>query len=257
MDAVEESDVKAIIRLLGAAAGMTAPLNERRRFVLDGLARLIGAELWVWLQSRRSDDGDLAAYAVLDGGIRDDAERGRMAVFGNDPLLIRTFQRVVDITQHSTVLTQDWLHAASGEEREVLAQRLREARIGASVISCYPIPHHSISAIGLYRRDGGAEFTARERALVHLVLSQVEWLHCIDGAPVGNSSALMSLSNRQRQTLLLLLGGSSPKQIAIALQISEYTVRDYVKQIYRRFDVSGRGELLSLFINGGHRLDSD
>lgn len=57
-----------------------------------------------------------------------------------------------------------------------------------------------------------------------------------------------SIPRRLRQTLEGLLSGQSEKQIARSLAISQHTVHVYVKQIYRKYSVSSRGELLSLWI---------
>lgn len=56
------------------------------------------------------------------------------------------------------------------------------------------------------------------------------------------------LSPRQKQTLELLLRGDSEKQIAYKLGISRHTVHVYVKDLYKRFDVNSRGELLALWV---------
>lgn len=57
------------------------------------------------------------------------------------------------------------------------------------------------------------------------------------------------LSPRMKQTLELLLAGDSEKQIAHQLELSKHTVHVYVKALYRGFDVSSRGELLSRFVS--------
>lgn len=56
------------------------------------------------------------------------------------------------------------------------------------------------------------------------------------------------LSPRLSQTLEALLAGDSEKQIAQKLSISPHTVHVYVKQLYKNFNVSSRGELLARFI---------
>jgi DNA-binding CsgD family transcriptional regulator len=53
------------------------------------------------------------------------------------------------------------------------------------------------------------------------------------------------LSPRQRQTLQCLLTGDSEKEVANKLQISRHTVHIYVKELYKRYQVSSRGELLA------------
>lgn len=83
----------------------------------------------------------------------------------------------------------------------------------------------------------------------------------------GRGSALMGMSDaidpemvealprRLRQTLEYLLRGDSEKQIASRLGISRHTVHDYVKSLYKRMEVSSRGELLAKCL-GGFQPDS-
>ena len=68
------------------------------------------------------------------------------------------------------------------------------------------------------------------------------------GGEIGmNGKAPADLSPRLRQTLTSLLNGASEKQIAQALGLSQHTIHVYVKQSYRRYRVSSRGELLALW----------
>ena len=52
------------------------------------------------------------------------------------------------------------------------------------------------------------------------------------------------LSDRQREVLKLLLEGKSNKLIALSLGISERTVEFHLKNIFARFQVSSRVELI-------------
>jgi DNA-binding CsgD family transcriptional regulator len=56
------------------------------------------------------------------------------------------------------------------------------------------------------------------------------------------------LSPRQVETLQHLLAGRSEKEVAIALGRSVHTVHVYVKEIYGRFGVQSRAELLARFV---------
>ena len=64
----------------------------------------------------------------------------------------------------------------------------------------------------------------------------------------GLLANLTGLSPRMRQTLGFLIQGDSERQIALKLKISQHTVHVYVRQLYKRFDVNSRGELLARFI---------
>ena len=63
-------------------------------------------------------------------------------------------------------------------------------------------------------------------------------------------SAGLGLSPRVRQTLDGLLVGDQEKEIAARMGVSKHTVHVYVKQLYRKFNVSSRGELLARFVRG-------
>jgi two-component system, LuxR family, response regulator FixJ len=79
--------------------------------------------------------------------------------------------------------------------------------------------------------------------------SPVDWLRHF-GPNVPAKEKILKLSPRQREVLSLLLGGDTLKEVAETLKISEHTVGDYVKGIYKNFTVSSRAELMALFISG-------
>jgi DNA-binding NarL/FixJ family response regulator len=59
---------------------------------------------------------------------------------------------------------------------------------------------------------------------------------------------LAALSPRLTQVLDLLLLGDAEKQVARKLGLSPYTINGYVKDLYRRFGVNSRGELMARFV---------
>ena len=67
-------------------------------------------------------------------------------------------------------------------------------------------------------------------------------------AHAANQALAQGLPRRHLQTLQRLLEGDSEKEIAARLQVSPHTVHVYVKALYKRFQVSSRGELLARFV---------
>lgn len=57
---------------------------------------------------------------------------------------------------------------------------------------------------------------------------------------------LGALSERESQVAMLLLKGKTYKNIGLELSISENTVKYYVKNIYAKFEIQSRAELISL-----------
>jgi DNA-binding CsgD family transcriptional regulator len=69
------------------------------------------------------------------------------------------------------------------------------------------------------------------------------------GEQLGHGAAPgHNLPPRLRQTLERILAGDSEKQVAQRLGVSPHTVHVYVKGLYRRYNVSSRGELLARFV---------
>jgi DNA-binding CsgD family transcriptional regulator len=64
----------------------------------------------------------------------------------------------------------------------------------------------------------------------------------------GGATSTPLLPPRLRRTLERLLAGESDKEIAQKLGISRHTVHEYVGDLYRRFGVSGRGELMAMLL---------
>ncbi|HTW94846.1 MAG TPA: helix-turn-helix transcriptional regulator [Tepidisphaeraceae bacterium] len=67
-------------------------------------------------------------------------------------------------------------------------------------------------------------------------------------SPVQGIAPISPMSPRVTQTLEFLLAGDSEKQIAAKLGLSQHTIHDYVKRVYRHFAVSTRAELLALWV---------
>lgn len=83
--------------------------------------------------------------------------------------------------------------------------------------------------------------------MVHIILSEVPWLH-MNGWPEDMGVSIPNLSPRQRTVLNLLLDGLDRKQIASELGISENTVSGYTKDVYRHFSVNSHVGLMKKLI---------
>ena len=52
-----------------------------------------------------------------------------------------------------------------------------------------------------------------------------------------------------KEVLSRLLKGQAPKRIAFEMNLSVFTVRDHIKEIYKRFEVNSHAELLALLLS--------
>ncbi len=66
-----------------------------------------------------------------------------------------------------------------------------------------------------------------------------------------NDAGAAALTGREQQVLQLLAAGRANKQIALALGISEHTVKFHIASIYNKLGVSNRAEAVRAAVKGG------
>lgn len=249
------TDVEHIVHLVSQAADPTVeiPIPQRKRMLLEGVAKFVAADIWLWTTTifNSSIPGDTMATNFIDGGWTSEQELSRFYEALSDPGLRPFAARGYEACRGNYV-TFERESLVTDEDRPSFDAIWTRAGIGHFLVSTYPLDGNAASSIGLYRRTGAPSFTDRERAMVHVIFHQVDWLHR-HNTEVPAKAKVLNLSRRERQVMVFLLGGDSQKEVARKLDLSEYTVGDYVKQIYKHFSVNSRAELLAHFIAGGQR----
>ena len=198
---ITPDDVIRIIGLLGLVAGMTTPLAERRRALIKGLADLIGADVWAWMVSRGFTDGRPGPLWVGDGGFVNDEERTKLWHISGSQEFTRLVISQMPMGQHASVQF-DLAKLPPGDHR-LMRGWLAETNLEHLIFVFYPLGEGVMSGIGLHRRPGKPLYTARERAIVHAVTGQIDWLHRA-GTDVGaNTPQLARLSPRLSENLAI------------------------------------------------------
>jgi len=251
-DHLSEPDVRAIVRLIGKAAGSTADVLSRKQELMTGLAALVGADGWLWSVTR-VQDGTPVCCGLLHGGLTSQqltawAESSQVT----EPALL----------EHPACLeiSTKQLHATRSREQMVPDEKwysnptVRKYRLEVGIddflYSLYPLGEPGfVSAIGFYRHIDRPRFSARDRRLVHIVLSEVPWLH-IAGLPGDFGKSVPELTPRRRTVLVMLLNGMSRKEIGRALAISEHTAKDHIEAVYQHLGVSSHIDLVRRFYRG-------
>jgi DNA-binding CsgD family transcriptional regulator len=251
------ADVLAMLRLINETCDPAEELSisARRKKLLAGLAELIDADCWLGGNgcAKPEDPCDSAPMLTYDGGWQDEIER--MRVWGvcqntelSQAINIHCARALVEM--RTVTITRPDILSDSDFQASGVGQAWLEVGLDHFMISVFPLERQFHSVIALYRRRGRPAFTERDRTIVHLLWQQVEWLHRQEiDLPVGTK--FVELSLRERQVLILLLGGGTRRTAAEALEISEHTVGDHMKAIYRKLKVRTRGELLAKFIAAG------
>jgi len=251
MRSLPVKDVRTIVDLLGRVAVLDADIHGKRRFLMNGLARMLRADIWMWLLVNvEGSDQNLMAFMALSDGWENESSLLKFSEGTVSPAVAFLNDRLSVAPGHRTQRRSDVVPDKLWFSSELVRKYWEPSGCGEFINSKYPLGNGILSSVTLIRKPGRPNFTRREVCIFHLVTEEIDWLHRQgSNAPAG--SRVGRLSTRQRQVLLQLLAGDSTKQIARKLCLSNYTINDHIKTIYARFGVSGRGELLSQFLAGG------
>ncbi len=232
---------------------MTEDIPVRRRRLCEQLAKLIDGDIWTWLLARDDPNArDVIGYAFVDGGwAAEETEKREIFRHGTmteDVRFVNDWVR--GKPRHETTTRQDILSDSEWSQSPLLTRHFSRAGVSEFFISLYPMENQIISSIFFLRRTGKPPFSLRDKALAHLVLGQVDWLHRAD-PKIEISREIPTLTHRQRQILFMLLEGEGRKQIARKLRISPHTAADHIQAVYGHFAVNSQSELVSYFYRGG------
>jgi DNA-binding CsgD family transcriptional regulator len=241
-----------MVRLIGDVVAHGGGHADKKRRLLEGLCKLIHADCWVWGLSCQREPGKPQVYvSFLNGGFTEDNFVKLLKAIEHPEMIAITNNYFSELKRENTHLTRSRYQITTPEQMQASGalEAWKEANIGATILSLRPLDDLASSAIGLYRHYDKPEFTPRESRIAHIVLAEIPWLH-EQGWPDDRGVQVPSLSKRQRLTLNLLTLGHSQKQMAQQMGISMHTVRDYIKDVYRYFDVHSQAELMSRFYQG-------
>jgi DNA-binding CsgD family transcriptional regulator len=248
-------DLRDAYRLAGACREVGGDPVQWRQVMLQGVCRLVDAPLAMGGEGRWA--GPVRRFEYVWGplplgpfdpkGLRFFAQHSR-TLAENDPMfgpLSRIRAALVTRTRQQLVEDREWYRCP-------LCATVREAlSFDHAIFSGFGVAGpDEVNLISLGRAPGDRPFSDRERRLLHVFHHEI-------GPLVGNrlargrNGAARPLSPRLRQTLDRLLEGDGQKQIARRLGLSVPTVHQYVTELYRRYGVSSRAELLARWVRRG------
>jgi DNA-binding CsgD family transcriptional regulator len=239
---------RRLLRLVHEAHELGASSDRCRRHVLSGLSELIGAPLSLFVvdpffSSRVTGpirDATFCGVEKAPALVRAVVEQGRSAnpVLAHIIRMWATQARGDVITVHRADCVSDhhWRttpYVADYVLPEGWSDFLASARSHGTPDEC--------TGLALVRARGDHPFTDEDRNLLDLFHRECGSLL----VPPEVLEGRKRISPRMGQTLDLLMTGAADKQIADELGVSYHTVRQYVKSLYRTFDVRSRGELVA------------
>lgn len=249
---LSETDARAIVRLLGDLAMIDNDLIAQKRFLMTGLSALIDADSWAWATTFRFQPAEVPLNAgfLTDGFSPEQFSRFQEALEHPDTGLLNAgFTEEFEQKQTHLTRLRDQMDVKGRFPQMAVYPIWLAAGVEQVVLSIQPGRDGALSQIGIYRRPGRAPFDARDSRIAHIVIGEVPWLHAAV-LPSSLGSTVTRLTPRQRITLNLLLEGQTRTQIAEHLGLSVHTVDDYVKDVFRYFDVHSQAALIARFQHG-------
>ncbi len=249
---LSEEDTISIVSLVSEVCGHDGELQEKKSMLLEGLCRLVAADAWVWGIFVQLTPGDFPSYILhLHGGFDEERLAKYLEALAHPDTASFTapFARLMQEKGcHLTRFRQQY----TDEEKyqgSAVQKAWQMAGIEPGILSCRPTNPTTLSTVGIYRSPGREAFSERESRIVHILLSEVPWLHERGWSP-EDAEPIPALSPRQCTVLNLMVQGRSRPEIAEHLGISPHTVNDYAKAVFQHFGVHSQPELIARFQNG-------
>ncbi|PQJ28757.1 helix-turn-helix transcriptional regulator [Rubritalea profundi] len=249
--ALELDDIREVIQLLGELAHSDLTLNQKRINLLRGISRLTQTDAWVWGISGKFESGKKSTFSLSHHeGFTETQfaayltvlEKAKMAdMFA--PVLAEFASATSTLTRRRCQFDPDGLIYTDAYSE------WREIGLAPLVVSLTAVPNGATSCVAIYREYDSPPYTAREAKIMHLILSELDWLHQ-EASAKSFSKKVYALSPRLNTVLNLLLQGSSRKEMSTYLSISPNTLSGYSKEIYKRFNVHSQVELIRKFSIG-------
>lgn len=226
--------------------------------VLESLGALVGAPQGYAFFARRAEDVPAAdpfrgwqPFAIVAHG-----ERLRPMVEVARRWLRDAPERMIDPLSEAAVAFAGELrcHRRGDLVSDAVWETTPSARMMAALgvtdqlIAARPVAEALEIYFTFHRLDG--RFSERDRDLVRAALEGLDPLCARYARGLGYLPGTAKLAPRERDVLSHLLRGATERQIAEALGLTLGSTHQYVVSIYRKLQVSGRGELTALWLEG-------
>lgn len=235
--------------------------DEALRFLMESVARWLGADDLVWIGAARIAQGAAARRDVLRGwrGLR--IRHLRL----NEPIASRSRQAAAAQETPDPGMTTQALVAGIGRMRihslhdgfvDLAAFRrtshyrmfYQEAGITDRLFVGCPINADTESFLLVDRYSRSERFSGHDMELLGYALRPLKWFQRELMLSHGLLLANAPLTPTDRRIVRLLLTERSEKEIAAELGQAPKTTHKYITEIFRKFGVSGRIGLMALWL---------
>ncbi|MCA9186986.1 MAG: LuxR C-terminal-related transcriptional regulator [Pirellulaceae bacterium] len=250
MSRLKSRDIRAVYRLLGDIRSVGNQPDRWPLFALDGIRHLLDAQFAAGILAPLPEPGipdPIVPEVHLLVGLEDqDIIDKHFKLLSSGQMVMGPYyeKRYAMPLRFATLRRQDVISDEEFYADPVNRSRFLDLGVDQFLHSEFvALSLGKIVVLFVLRAIGEPPFDRREQRMLKLFHLEMARMWKADLA-VPDDYQVRELSPRQKQVLWMLCSGESEKRISDRLDISPHTVHDYVKALYKHFDVSGRSELL-------------
>jgi DNA-binding CsgD family transcriptional regulator len=244
--------IRDVMRLASEARDLRRTPVLQQQVLLDGMVELLGGERGHSITYKHFKTGAMPALVgfylqpKVDPMFRSYLEQANGVTPWDDPM-------VYDVCANPgptgvSTLSKCWDYMPRKDFR-LLGDYLAQYKMADRISCTFRRPEFEAGITGLevQRMDRAKPFSARTVAAGQLLVDELHHLH-LRGQLDAPSHPFDRLPRRQREVAQRIVDGQNVKRIAFELGLSVHTVREYLKLVYRKFNASGRDELMARFV---------
>jgi DNA-binding CsgD family transcriptional regulator len=245
-------NVRALIRLTNEANQMPRASAGTRKFVLEGLCKIIDAQVAMTFDFSVLGEGRVLMHNPFDVGFPSQSDRAHVynwfMVRGGvgDPTFpgMLKHRRDVVVTRRREDLVAD----AEWRNSPVSYDLHRKVRLDDVLLSLRFDETRASTGLVFKRESRSRNFSEEQRNLIDLFTLEFGSLICGGEPEDPRLSAILVLSPRERDVLGLLAKGLSYAQIGNVLEIRHGTVQSYVKSLYGKLNIGTKAEAAAIAV---------
>ena len=248
---VREADWSALLRIAGEVSEHPADAAIRRRFILDRVCDLLNASGGVVFNVADDSSDCVAVPGSLVAARMPDEQCQVLHRYITSPSSrtdVFNTHAIPALLANPVCPRRSFLEDRAWYRCENFEQTMRPWGFDDRIHGILKLPGGVMASMSLVREKNQAPFSERDCQVLALFNTHVGSLYHVAASP--EMAAIEALPPRLRPVLRHLLDGDAEKQVALKLGLSRHTIHSYSKDLYRRFDVNSRGELLARFRRG-------
>ena len=248
---MENKEWEFLVRLLNKSIFFEGNYQERIRVFFEELSEYINVKAWIIGQVIMKENSPYPVFIRSLSNLPDHIQK----IFiqsATDPKMPDPsnfkIAEYMSLGKHFTVQKNDLVTDKEWYRSPHVINYRQKGGVDEFIYSVYPLESGCYSTLSLHRIWKAPKFTKSEKALIHLIMQECKWLHY--DIPQKTEKELLNLKPRLHETFMHILDGHSTKDIASKMNLSEYTVKDYTKELLLHFQVESRTKLISNFWTG-------